>query len=221
MNWMQIKQDATESLRNPVGQIALIGGTLVMALGLAAFNSPVLADGCVAKPVINFNDIQNADIHAGGMPLTGSIVDVVATSRGGVARYMLAYEANIDGANFLRTVSLRPDSIEFCDTGKALRANVALTPDRLNDLHELTVGSAVNVSLSAGMGVYGPTEMSLTALSMWHAEQGDDRLSLKLFTVRDGVRVGAILDSDAAVKPVPLWEVARSADATNRAPVQI
>ncbi|WP_425063646.1 hypothetical protein [Pyruvatibacter mobilis] len=213
------------------GRVGVIGGTLFAAAGVAAFQSPVLAEGCYLPSSLSLAEVRDARVTAAGQAVDGSVVDVVTTARGRVEHIVISYESQGEAGSFLRTVALRPSQIDICTSGSEARADVALTRAQLDSLRDVVIGMTAAMPASVDgtpalrnvTALYHPSELSLVALADWHKAEGSDDVEFRLYKVSDGLRVAAVMAGDAGgdietadSRPRAFSEIARPAHSLNQ-----
>jgi hypothetical protein len=206
------------------GRLAVVGGTLFMAAGVAAFQSPVMADGCDLPQSISLSDVRNASLSVTGEAVDGSIVDVVTSGRGRVVHYVVSYGADGEAGPFIRTVALRPHHVDICTTRTDTKADIQLSKMQLRSMREVIVGMTVTGEAADQVrnvtALYHPAQLSLAALSDWHAAQDGDTVDFRLYPVSDGMRVAAVVDTAdaeaAPARPRAFSQIARPDYSLNR-----
>ncbi|CDO59398.1 hypothetical protein BN1012_Phect1184 [Candidatus Phaeomarinobacter ectocarpi] len=203
-------QPFSGSLRDPKAKLGVLSATLFAAVGIAAFNSPVMAEGCSVLEEASVQEMRDATVTALNEDIDGSVVDIVATSRGRVDSFVFAYTTENEAGSLIRTVSVRPDKVTLCEDADGVKADISLPASQLNLLREVAIGLSGDDGTTFVTTLYHPAHLSLAALSFWHQDQADTEVKLKLFKVGDIMRVGAVAETTNDVsQPRPFWEVSR------------
>lgn len=209
-NLRSYMQPLGKSLRDPKAKLGVLSATLFAAVGVAALNSPVLAEGCSALEEATVQDVRDATVTALNEDIDGSVVDIVATARGRVDSFVFAYTSKNEAGSFIRTVSVRPDKVALCEDADGVKADISLPASKLDLLREVAIGFSGDEGTTFVTTLYHPAHLSLAALSFWHQDQGDAQVKLKLFRVGDIMRVGAVAETNKSVsQPRPFWQVSR------------